>query len=77
MLKSSYLYYNYEPKNRADSKPLRGSIWTFPGTPTKPKKYPPKQKTILYIIYKYTHPIYNIYKYITHNNIFNINIADK
>ena len=55
----------------------RGSIWTIPGTPTKFPKYPPKQKALLYIIYKYTHHIYNIYKYITHNNILNINIADK
>ena len=30
-------------------------------------------KSLLYIIYKYIHPIYNIYKYTTHNNIFNIN----
>ena len=34
-------------------------------------------KSLLYIIYKYTHPLYNIYKYITHNNILNINTMDK
>ena len=64
-------------KNRTNSRPTWGSIWTIHGTPTKPQKYPPKQKDLLYIIYKYTHHIYNIYKYITHNNLLNINIIDK
>ena len=28
-------------------------------------------KSLLYIIYKYIHFTYHIYKYTTHNNIFN------
>ena len=38
--------------------------------PTKPQKYPPKQKALLYIIYKYKHLIYHIYKY-TNYKLFN------
>ena len=47
-----------------------GSIWKFKNRPTKYQKYPPKQKSLLYIIYKYKHLIYHIYKY-THYILFN------
>ena len=64
-------------KKQNEQTTARGSIWKSKNRPTKSPKYLPKQKALLYIIYKYIHPIYNIYKYTTHNNTLNININGK
>lgn len=48
-------------KNRTNERPPRGFIWTLPDTPTKPTKYPPRQKD-LYITYINKSSLHNQYK---------------